>query len=262
MFYEKLIELRKKAGLSQEELGDKIGVSRQAVSRWELGTTTPELDKLLLLSEVFNCSLDELVGKEPLDSTATESPRDDKNEEKRTVVQFVRPEYEYKSKTTVCGVPLVHIHVGFGLCRAKGIIAIGNVATGVVALGGLAVGVFSLGGFALGLLAIGGLAFALLLALGGGALGFIAVGGIAVGIFAVGGVAIGIYAIGGVAVASNIALGGYASGQIAIGGAPHGSVMFNTETDVFTKADILRAIDSVLPNTPEFLKNLFSIVGR
>lgn len=63
-FNEKLIELRKKAGFSQEQLGDKLEVARQTVSKWELGNTTPEMDKLIKISEIFNVSLDELIGKE------------------------------------------------------------------------------------------------------------------------------------------------------------------------------------------------------
>ena len=53
-FNEKLINLRKKAGLSQEELGYKLNVTRQTVSKWELGQTTPEMDKLIEISKIFN----------------------------------------------------------------------------------------------------------------------------------------------------------------------------------------------------------------
>lgn len=60
-FNEKLIELRKKGGLSQEELGYKLNVSRQTISKWELGQTTPEMDKLIELSKVFNITVDELI---------------------------------------------------------------------------------------------------------------------------------------------------------------------------------------------------------
>ena len=63
-FNEKLIKLRKAAGLSQEELGNKLNVARQTVSKWELGETTPEMDKLVKMSEIFNISLDELVKDE------------------------------------------------------------------------------------------------------------------------------------------------------------------------------------------------------
>ena len=61
-FNEKLIELRKKEGLSQEELGYKLNVTRQTVSKWELGQTTPEMDKLTEISKLFNVSVDELIG--------------------------------------------------------------------------------------------------------------------------------------------------------------------------------------------------------
>ena len=53
--------LRKKSGLSQEELGEKIGVSRQAVSKWESGKAVPELENLKELSRIFGVSLSELL---------------------------------------------------------------------------------------------------------------------------------------------------------------------------------------------------------
>lgn len=66
-FNEKLIELRRKEGLSQEELGYKLNVTRQTVSKWELGQTTPEMDKLVEMSKIFNISVDELInGSEEL----------------------------------------------------------------------------------------------------------------------------------------------------------------------------------------------------
>lgn len=60
-FNEKLIKLRKEMGLSQEELGNKLNLARQTVSKWELGETTPEMDKLIKMSEIFNITLDELI---------------------------------------------------------------------------------------------------------------------------------------------------------------------------------------------------------
>ena len=63
-FNEKLVKLRKEAGLSQEELGNKLNVARQTVSKWELGETTPEMDKLVKMSEIFNITLDELIKEE------------------------------------------------------------------------------------------------------------------------------------------------------------------------------------------------------
>lgn len=68
-FEKKLQSLRKKAGLSQEELANQLGVSRQAVSKWESGISYPEMDKLILMTRLFKCSLDDLVNdeiKEPM----------------------------------------------------------------------------------------------------------------------------------------------------------------------------------------------------
>lgn len=57
----KIMELRKKKGLSQEELAEKVGVARQTISKWELGETSPDLKQSKELSKIFNVSLDELV---------------------------------------------------------------------------------------------------------------------------------------------------------------------------------------------------------
>ena len=57
----KIMELRKKNGLSQEELAEKVGVARQTISKWELGETSPDLKQAKELSKIFNVSLDELT---------------------------------------------------------------------------------------------------------------------------------------------------------------------------------------------------------
>lgn len=57
----KILELRKKNNLSQEALAEKIGVSRQTISKWELGETSPDIKQAKELSKVFNVSLDELT---------------------------------------------------------------------------------------------------------------------------------------------------------------------------------------------------------
>ncbi len=57
----RLQKLRRQAGMSQQELADQLHVSRQSISKWELGTATPDLDNLVRLSELFGVSLDELV---------------------------------------------------------------------------------------------------------------------------------------------------------------------------------------------------------
>lgn len=61
---EKLRALRKQAGISQEKLAEKLGVSRQAVTKWETAAGIPDIENLRALSDLFQISLDELLGKE------------------------------------------------------------------------------------------------------------------------------------------------------------------------------------------------------
>ena len=63
-FNEKLVMLRKQHNLSQEQVAEKLGVARQTISKWELGETTPEMDKLIMISELYNITLDELMKEE------------------------------------------------------------------------------------------------------------------------------------------------------------------------------------------------------
>ena len=65
-FNNKLYELRKQKGLSQEELAHRLNVSRQTISKWEIGDSAPDMEKLVALSDLFEISLNELVlGKVP-----------------------------------------------------------------------------------------------------------------------------------------------------------------------------------------------------
>lgn len=59
---QRIQELRKGQNLSQEGLGEKLGVSRQAISRWEMDGAVPEVDKLITMGKLFGVSLDELLG--------------------------------------------------------------------------------------------------------------------------------------------------------------------------------------------------------
>lgn len=70
-FNEKLTKLRKMEGLSQEELGYRLNVTRQTVSKWELGQTTPEMDKLVEIGKIFNISVDDLLNDSEVQSAKT-----------------------------------------------------------------------------------------------------------------------------------------------------------------------------------------------
>lgn len=61
---EKIVQLRKEQGLSQEELAERLGLSRQAVSRWESGTALPDAGNLLQLSRLFDVTADYLLDEE------------------------------------------------------------------------------------------------------------------------------------------------------------------------------------------------------
>lgn len=73
-FHEHLTRRRKALGLSQEELAAKIGVSRQAVSKWETGDVVPDLNRLLALADALDTSLDALCGREPAEPPAAAVP--------------------------------------------------------------------------------------------------------------------------------------------------------------------------------------------
>ncbi|MCM1052946.1 MAG: helix-turn-helix domain-containing protein [Ruminococcus sp.] len=64
MLGENILNLRKKAGLSQEQLGEKINVTRKTISNWELNETSPNPEQLKLLSKVLKVSIDELLDNE------------------------------------------------------------------------------------------------------------------------------------------------------------------------------------------------------
>ncbi|MBQ2835505.1 MAG: helix-turn-helix transcriptional regulator [Clostridia bacterium] len=92
-FNEKLIELRKKAGLSQEELGYKLDVTRQTVSKWELGETTPEMAKLVEMSKIFNITVDELTNDSEITTNVNpiieDKPIQDKNPKDKKVLIII-----------------------------------------------------------------------------------------------------------------------------------------------------------------------------
>lgn len=74
-FNEKLQKLRKANNLSQEGLADLLDVTRQSVSKWESGTTYPEMDKLLAMCKIFKCSLDDLTNDEITDIKTEEKKK-------------------------------------------------------------------------------------------------------------------------------------------------------------------------------------------
>lgn len=170
-FQEQLITFRKHQGLSQEQLGEKLGVTRQTVSKWELGVTTPEMDKLILLADLFHISIDELVGRETADTGA-------------------EPESGLLALGGIASgiFSLGGISAGlfsFGGLSAGLLLSVGGFSVGTVAIGGLALGIFAIGGGAFGVYALGGAAVAQKIAAGGAAQAAIAIGDAANGEIAI-----------------------------------------------------------------------------
>lgn len=78
---DRLVKLRKKYGYSQEELADKLGLSRQAVSKWERAEASPDTDNLICLAKLYGVSLDELLAtEEDIDTIVEEQVKDNKEE--------------------------------------------------------------------------------------------------------------------------------------------------------------------------------------
>lgn len=71
-FSEKLKSMRKQSGMSQEKLAEKIGVSRQAITKWENNTGIPDVENILAISSLFNVSVDELLSNEKIEKKQTD----------------------------------------------------------------------------------------------------------------------------------------------------------------------------------------------
>jgi transcriptional regulator with XRE-family HTH domain len=268
-FCDKLIQLRRERGMSQEQLADRLEVSRQAVSKWEGDQSMPSLDKILQIADMFGVSVDYLVRNSTVEGTSSFNEENSQagttftNENSQSVIdqlneltQMVRRKnsevYEYKSKRTVFGIPLVHVKVSrYGKpALAKGIIAIGNISVGLISLGAISAGLLSFGALSAGLI----------LALGAISLGGISFGGVSIGLFACGGVAIGMYSFGGVALASKVACGGVASATIALGDVVNGD--HTLDIAVATKDQIKQVILENDPNIPRVILDLFLMVAK
>lgn len=101
----RLVKLRKQKGLSQEELADILGISRQAVSKWERAEASPDTDNLILLARIYGVSLDELLSTEDKDEEIKAEVVDritkeeekviieEKEEHHNTLINIIRSSY-------------------------------------------------------------------------------------------------------------------------------------------------------------------------
>lgn len=267
---EKLQLLRNNNRLSQEELGEKLGVSRQAISKWESGQSTPDLKKLIAISELYNITIDSLVKDEyefdvfksnEVSSVDNQEEKKEDNKNAQIVININKDsiftshsvEYEYKSKKSIFGVPLVHVNLGKGFKKAKGIIAVGNISCGIISSGFVSLGVLSCGFLSIGGISLGLISIAILLAIGVFSLGSFSIGAISVGVFSFGAVSIGKYAFGACAIASDIAIGDYARANVAIGNTVEGINNLPLDTPLKEVKDLLK---KEYPNLNQWVINV------
>lgn len=212
-FFEKLTDLRRKAGLSQEQLADRLGVTRQSVSKWESGAAMPELGKLIALSELFDVSIDYLVKEgntsDPL-TAGQEGGCSARLEEKLdTLAQDYRrsfgPVFQYTSHRTLFGLPLVSVRFGHDRHPTRY-----NTAVGVVAIGNFSVGIISVGLISVGALSVG------MIAMGLAAVGMVSIGAAAVGLSAMGVWSFGISALGWKSAAGVAAMSGGSTSALTL----------------------------------------------
>ncbi len=250
---EKLTKLRRENNYTQEQLADILDVSRQAISKWESNITYPETDKLIRMSELFDCSLDYLL-KDSVEKVA--------NKSNNATVFFKKIIRERKSEKKLLGMPLWHIGknakgiIAIGL-NARGLIAIGLRAHGILSLGLLSLGLISFGIFSLGLLSIGTFALGIL-SIGCLSLGVFALGAISVGIISFGAIAIGDFSFGALSIGKYFASGDHAYAMIALGQTKAAGSVFEKvgELDPKEITKIKELLDTTIPSYFSWVKNI------
>lgn len=126
---EKLFALRKEKGLSQEEVAEKLNVTRQTVSKWETNQSTPDFDKIVPLCELFGIGTEELLtGKKPEEKNVQEEP----NEEKKVLT---KEEIRAKSAEVVSTSILIYILAVAGFIFAVAFLWIDPIIATAVFLG-------------------------------------------------------------------------------------------------------------------------------
>lgn len=93
---DRLVELRKSHGFSQEALSEKLGVSRQAISKWERGESSPDTDNLIALANIYGITLDDILNPNK-DIHSSISPKEDKQNEEITE-KVEKPKKEKKPR--------------------------------------------------------------------------------------------------------------------------------------------------------------------
>lgn len=259
---EKIAKQRKEQNLTQEQLAELLGVSRQSISKWESNLAYPETDKLIRLGKIFDCSMDYLLKNEitqPKGADQTD-PVPILEQIHATIKKQCR---ERKSEKQVWGMPLYHIgrdargFFAIGL-KARGVFAIGLRAQGIVSLGMLSMGILSIGLLSLGLLAFGTFSLGLI-SVGAIALGLLTAGAVSIGVVSFGALSVGCFSSGGAAFGKYVAVGDYAQAAIAIGGSEAAGSVYSHlgETSTADLPYIRSWLDANVPGYLAWAKELF-----
>lgn len=259
---EKIAKQRKEQNLTQEQLAELLGVSRQSISKWESNLAYPETDKLIRLGKIFDCSMDYLLKDEITQPKGAEQtdPVPVLEQIHATIKKQCR---ERKSEKQVWGMPLYHIgrdargFFAIGL-KARGVFAIGLRARGIVSLGMLSMGILSIGLLSLGLLAFGTFSLGLI-SVGAIALGLLTAGAVSIGIVSFGALSVGCFSSGAAAFGEYVAVGDYAQAAIAIGGSEAAGSVYSHLGEIST-ADLpyIRSwLDANVPGYLAWAKELF-----
>ena len=193
---ERIAEERKKKGMTQEDMAEKLNLSRQAISKWESGSSFPDTENLLKLSFLFSVSVDYLLKGEMVE---------EKNGEEEKVFHLPYSSLsrmkERHSEKTLWGLPLWSVGK-----NAKGFFALGFRSEGIFSLG-----FFSKGVFSLGCLTLGGIS------VGMASLGLLSLGAFSGGIISFGAVSLALMASVGAISISPLSIGSLSLGEISIG---------------------------------------------
>ena len=192
---ERIAEERKKKGMTQEDMAEKLNLSRQAISKWESGSSFPDTENLLKLSLLFSVSVDYLLKGEKVEER--------KEEEKFFSLSFspLSRMKERHSERTPWGLPLWSVGR-----NAKGFFALGFRSEGIFSLGFFSKGVFSLGCFTLGGISVGM-----------ASLGLLSLGAFSGGIISFGAVSLALMASVGAISISPLSIGSLSLGEVSIG---------------------------------------------
>ena len=141
--YDKILYCRKKIGMSQETLADKLGVSRQAISKWECGSASPEIENLLALSKLFGVTTDWLLNDEsgiPTEEEHTSASNDTSEEsntkEENTTSRASSRSTEHKNDEWINNLPRT---LGRGVKRFGWLVGvwISCIGAGIAGFGGI-----------------------------------------------------------------------------------------------------------------------------